>query len=166
MPGKAYLDQQAGDNRVDRLCCRCSSGEDQQALRDCNQQHQYAEMSIPIRRQYCLWPHPLLSCALAALVFWQSVTAQYNESIFSFDNSYPTVWWAVSGADRPTLANNAVRLRQDTIDRPLFARSVIVSLASGQRNEVGSQTHTAAAFPTGQSDWCLQEQPIPTLVLE
>ncbi|KAK9807958.1 hypothetical protein WJX73_007897 [Symbiochloris irregularis] len=75
--------------------------------------------------------------AIRVILLCHGAQAQvYNESIFAFDNSYPVVWWAVSASDRPTLANNAVRLRSDTYDLPLFARSVIVSLASGQRNEV------------------------------
>ena len=83
----------------------------------------------------CHWHRLLLQCVTSAFLSVQGARA-YNDSIFSFENSYPNVWWSVSSGDRPTLANNAVRLRSDSYDLPLFARSVIVSLASGQRNEV------------------------------
>lgn len=88
--------------------------------------------SLPTKRG----PILVLRSLICAALFCKGSLAVYNDSIFSFENSYPAVWWAVSSADRPTLANNAVRLRSDTYDRSLFARSIIVSLAAGERNEV------------------------------
>ena len=122
----------------------------------------------------CLCQKLALRCLVGALLVHQGAQAVYNDSIFSFDNSYPVVWWAVSASDRPTLANNAIGLRQDTIDTPLFARSVIVSLASGQRNEVRAcclqralyclpslitSANTAVALSYAQIDLCLLHEP-------
>lgn len=73
----------------------------------------------------------------AVILYLTSVQAQTSEtSIFSYQNSYPVVWWAVTAADRPELANNAKILRQSTADPKLFAKNVITSIAVGKRNEV------------------------------
>ena len=94
----------------------------------------------------------LLQYGLGLLLLCKGVQAQvYTDSIFSFNNSYPVVWWTVSASDRPTLANNAVKLRSDTYDPQLFARSVIVSLASGQRNVVGCGCGTPPAAQLGSA---------------
>lgn len=81
-------------------------------------------------RESQMWGLVLLACA--------AVGAAYDESIFSSANNYPRVWYTLLKGDIPTVANNGLILRQNSITPNDFAQNVVLGLANGQRNQASA----------------------------
>ena len=95
----------------------------------------WAEVGLRTCR-HCAMLSTFLALVLALRVPGPARAVGYDDSIFSASQYYPTVWWAVATTDVPTLASNALILRQNENIPVDFAQNIVSGIANTQRNEV------------------------------